>query len=143
PEPHLSIGLVDAVNAAHDPGARGNGVVQFPGDSIYEVEVPPAIAFGGVNDFLALLQPMNRAQIQVLRVRRPNEGFAPLINKVARGTGARLDLDHAQALVPSIGLLISETAAVLGPTQTRAQPLVLESIHLRLRLLPAVDVEQV
>ena len=87
PKPHLPVRLVDEVDVAHYPLAGGDGVLEFAGVRINQVQVPPAAALGHVDDFVGPLQPVHEAQVQVLGVRGPDEGLAPLVDDVARRAG--------------------------------------------------------
>src|SRR5207249_1467135 len=98
---------------------------------------------GRVNDFIGLLQPVYQAQAEVLRVGSPDKGLAPLVNDVADRAGEGIDLDHAEALMPPVGLLIHEPAPVLLPMQAWREPLMLEAVHYRFDLFLAAHVKKI
>jgi hypothetical protein len=70
-------------------------------------------------------------------MRNPDEGIALFVDDIPRRAGMRINLDQPEALMATIGLLISKVSAVFPPAQPRAKPLVLEAIQLRLDLLSA------
>ena len=87
-KPHHPVRLVDAVDAAHDPFAAGDGILQFARVRIDQIQVPPAVAFGGVDDFIGLLQPVHQGKVQVLGVGGPDECAGSFVDEVAHGSRA-------------------------------------------------------
>src|SRR5262245_35583908 len=97
PEPHLPSGLVDTVDAAHHPLAARDLLLHLAG-AVYQVEVPPAVALGAVDDLVAAVEVAQEAA-GALRVGRPQERFRAFVEEVARRAGVRVHLDQAEALV--------------------------------------------
>ena len=56
-EPDLPLLLVDAVDAADDVRALGDLVLDLAGLGVDQVEVPPAVALGDVDDLVGPVEP--------------------------------------------------------------------------------------
>ena len=140
-EPDLPLLLVDEVNAADDVVSARDLVLDLPLLRIDEVEVPPAVALGGVEDLAGLVEPVHGLQVHVLGVCGPDERAGLLVDQVPGLAGVRVDLDHAEPLVAPVDLLVGEMAAVLVPVQSRL--VVVDAVDRGLDLLPGGDVEEV
>src|SRR5262249_32061685 len=140
-EPDLPLRLVDEVDAPDDIGPLGDLVLDRARPRIDQVEMPPAVALRGVEDFARLIQPVDGVQPHRLPVSGPDERRARLVDDVAILAGMRIDADHSVALVPAVDLLIAEVAAVLAPVQPWGAEI--DPIHVRPDGLVAGDIEQV
>src|SRR5262249_6801702 len=119
PEPDLPTCLIDAVDATDDVGAARDLVLDLSLLDVDQVKMPPAVAFRGVDDLPRLLQPVDEVETDVLGVRGPDEGLGLLVEEVPRLGGVRIDLDDAEALVPTVGFRIGERVAVGLPAEAR------------------------
>src|SRR5262249_25098831 len=78
-KPDLPLLLVNAVDAADDPFAFGDLVLDDAGFGIDQVKLTPTVALGGVDDFLGFLQPVHGLQVHVFRVGGPDERLGLLV----------------------------------------------------------------
>src|SRR5688572_4670233 len=154
-EPDLPFFFVDAVDAAHDVVAFGDGgksrrrgiltgLAEFaPPRRRNEIEMAPAVALGDVDDLVTLFEPVDEIEAEIFDVSRPNERVGFLVDDVARLAGLRIDFNYAQALMTPIRLLIHEAPFVGAPMHARPEPLVLHAIDFGFDLLLSRDIEQV
>src|SRR2546422_1053582 len=112
-------------NATHDILAFRDLVFDFAFLRIDQVEMPPAIALGHVNNFIGLLQPVDETQVQTLCVSGPDERLGCLVDEVADCAGLRIHFDHPKSLVAAVHLLVGKMAPVAIPVETRRFPFVL------------------
>src|SRR4051794_34162962 len=76
PKPNLSFFFVNAIDAAHDKLAFGNLVLDLSSSDIDEIEMAPAIAFGSINDGVAVREPIDVRETKGFVVSGPDEGGA-------------------------------------------------------------------
>jgi hypothetical protein len=141
PEPDLALRLVDAIDPADDPVALGDRVLHPALLGVDQVEVPPAVLLGDVNDLVGLLEPGDEVDAEVLRVRGPDERVALLVDQVAARAGVGVHLDDAEPLVAAVDLGVRERVAVAAPADAGGAEV--DLIDLALDLLLAFRVEQV
>jgi hypothetical protein len=151
PEPDLAVILVDPVDPADDPVAFGDRILDAALRAIDQVQVPPAVHLGDVDDLVRLGQVVDRRILRrwredVLDVSGPDEGFGLLVDDRAVVAGDRVDFDQSEPLMSAVDLLVSEVPAVFLPPQPRrrvAVPLEVDPVDFRLGLFPVGDREQV
>src|SRR5689334_18413728 len=91
---NLALNFIDAIDTANDELAPVDLVFDLASGDIDEVQMPPAVAFGGVDDFIGVHQPIHICEAQGLIVSGPDEGGALFINNVADGASARIDFNQ-------------------------------------------------
>ena len=139
-KPDLPLLFVDLIDIAKDVLALGD-LPLLSRIGIDQVEVPPAILLGDIDNLPALLQPGHQRGAVVLRMLGPDKGLRLLIDDVTRLPGEDIDLDQAEALVSSVDLPIGEGAPIERPAHIR--PAKINNVDLRLHMQLLVDIEPV
>src|SRR5262245_40879247 len=116
-EPDLPFVLVDTLDATNDVLARSDQVLDLALPGIDQVQVPPAIALGGIEDLLAIPQPAHRWQVHAVRVSRPDKCLGLLVDDIADLAGLCINLDQSETLMAAVRLLVGECVAVAVPAQ--------------------------
>src|SRR5262249_10964696 len=137
-EPDLTIFFVNLIDAADDPLAFGDLVLQLAFLAVVKIQVPPAVHFGDVNQFITVVEVMNEVA-GPLCVRGPDERLALLVDQVARLAGVAVEFNKTQSLVAAIDLAIREMPAVLLPANFRIAEI--DALDFGLGLLTRRDVE--
>ena len=109
---------VHAGDTADDPLSGGDRVFQATAGGVVEVEMVPAAAFAGPDNFLRVVEDflMGRNAGVV------DEGLAALLDDDARGTRGGIDRDEAEELVTALVVEKREGARVGLPVKPRELP---------------------
>ena len=138
-KPDLSFLLVDLVDAADNILARGDLILDAAVFDVEQVQVPPAVAFRGVNRLVAFRQPVDALQVDVLGMGRPDERLRFFVEDIEAFAGMRIDVDDPQPLVAAIDLFVGQVPAVAIPSDTWKVEVNLFDV--RLDPLLGVDIE--
>src|SRR6516165_550934 len=103
----------------------------------------PAIPLRRVDQFVGLLQPVDRLQSEHLIMSRPDERFGLLIDDIASRAWLRIDFDDPKPLMPPVLFLVSEMPLVGLPMDLWPLPLVFETFDGRFGLFVCGNIEQV
>src|SRR5215472_11192316 len=85
-EADFALVLVDALQAAHHVIALGDLALDLSLRGVNEIEMPPTVALGGVEDFIRLSQISNDGEpgiLHALAVGGPYEGFTLFVDEIA------------------------------------------------------------
>ena len=103
--------------------------------------MPPTVPFGNVNDFFALRKVVDKIEAQFFRMNRPNEGLRFFIDKIADRAGTSINFDHAETLMPAIGLFVGESPSVPVPAQLRETEI--DAFSLRFDLFSLGNIKEI
>ena len=136
-EPDLALGVIDAVDAADDPLASGDLVLDRARFPVDQIEVVPAVALGHPDDLAG-----RRQFFQVKLGIVVDEGGAGFVDDGAGLAGLAVDADQAQGLVAA---LVEEKNKLLAegvPVWLADAPRVLEEIVGKRYFFEPIDSKQ-
>src|SRR5258708_7274021 len=94
PKPDLTVDLIHPRHPAHHPLTLSDLVLDLSPGHINEIKVLPAVALGGVNDFVVALGVIDEGI-----VRRADERVRLVVENGAGPASLRLDLEDPKPLV--------------------------------------------
>ena len=115
-KPDLSLFFVDLVNVADDEFAGGNRFHRA-GSDIDKVDVPMAILFGEVEDFLAAREPVHSRHAETEGVLGPDEGIGLFIDYVPGLSGEEVEFHDTESLVSPVDLFVAHPPSVHRPAE--------------------------
>ena len=138
PEPDLAGFFVDSIDAADEPFALRDLVLDSPGPRVHEVEVVPAVPLGHPEDFIRLVE-----ELQVDLVRVVDERRRRLLDQGLGVARLGVDGDDPEDLVASLVVEEGESFRVGRPPPLVDAPGVGEEGVGDRDRLPGRDVEEV